>query len=214
MKFYKSIALALLAISLPVLAGNPTKSRYPPLVATEANFGPGCHIKLNIPKGAEFPITYGTVSGKGGGSVILVNPPYLNGDWFLGFICYSKQAKEIQLDPNGPIIFDNDAQIWRQNSESPDVVPEAHFSVHQIISPNGRGWATTANDTAVDLPEKRLGYCIYHGDRAICGRSDVGQVKSIQRHPLADRTQYVLKILNSIEFLEDASPIDDASHLK
>lgn len=183
----------------------PEQPLYPALVATVANFGPGCHIKLVIPSRSEFPVTYGVEPGTGGASIILASLPFWNGEWFIGFTCYSKNSERAKDDL---ITWGETAERWIPNPDGWPLHPEMRFTIYGVETPNANGWAHTTDDTAIEetRAERRLRYCIYHGDRAICGGSTVGGLTTINRHPQADRTPYVLKILRSIQFLEDAPP--------
>jgi hypothetical protein len=203
MRAWSVLVLALLLATSAVYAKQPEKLAYPSLEPVVANLGPGCQIKLKVPNTGKF--TSGIASGTGAASMILSHPPYWNDDWFLRFTCYSANADSVP-PKNDTVAFDNKKQCWIRNPANTDIIPEQHLKVYQIKTPNAQGWAYTEDVTATEFPERLMQYCVYHGDKAICGDTDVGSIETIHRHPLADRTSYVLKILNSIEFLEDAPP--------
>ena len=71
-------------------------------------------------------------------------------------------------------------------------------------------WAVTYDDTFGDekFRQRTLSYCVVRREKAICGESKVGYLDSIKKSGRADLTSYVLKILESIYFLEDVAPTD------
>lgn len=209
------VALAMVA---SVHAKEPQAKTYPMLESEIANMGPGCRVKVLAPRETRFKSNYighdadGVVNPswtQGGAGFILKDPPYLKDYWSFGFICYSRDSEIAQ---SRTLEWDSTKNSWMIRPEKrdilPDVFPEYRLTIYQIKAVNASGWAMTTDDTAVDpeKAERRLQYCIYYRDRAICGTSDMGNVETIQRHPIADRTPYVLKILQSIEFLEDEPP--------
>lgn len=192
----------------------PLKPVYPPLTPVIANMGQGCRIKIHLPAQANYKFNYAGYDDKGNinpswlnGSLgfNLFHPPHLNDYWNLGFTCYSKDA---ELAKDDLIVWGETAERWIPNPDGWPVPPAMRFTIYEIKTPNASGWAHTTDDTAVaeERAERRLRYCIFHDERAICGGSTVGNLLTISRHPLADRTPYVLKILRSIEFLDDAPP--------
>jgi hypothetical protein len=200
-----SVAGALLAVSCVTWVTQPVKTSYPTLVSKVANFGPGCRVKLSVPIGAEFPVTYGIEPGTGGASLILTSPPFWYGEWFLGFTCYSQHSEQAKDDL---IARRETDRRWVEKSDGSHINPAMRFTIYNIETRSAIGWSHTTDDTAVaeERAERLLRYCVYHNDRAICGGSTVGSIATISRHPRADRTAYVLKILRSIEFLDDAPP--------
>lgn len=208
--------LLVIVISSFASAASPapkkTDQTFPSLKPVEVNMGPGCRVRLLIPEQSQYSFSYPGYTDKGekdinwingGLSFNLANPPYWKGYWHLGFTCFQSDSVQAR---NDSVAFDDKRQAWITNPDATFIIPEEHFTLHQVISRNARGWAYTSDDTAVDVPSRRLQYCVYRGEKAICGKSDVGNLGTIRRHPLADRTRYVLDMLNSIEFLEDAPP--------
>lgn len=190
-------------------AKEPLKSDYPSLTPVTANMGRGCHIKINVPSNARYGFNYveepeqGPLGAGGNGAISIMNPPFWMGYWQLQFTCLRRDA---ELAKDDLIIWGKAAERWIPNPAGRPFHHEMLFTIYDIQTPNASGWAHTTDDTAVaeERAERRLRYCIYHGDRAICGGSTVGGLTTINRHPEADRTPYVLKILRSIQFLDDA----------
>ncbi|NMG74729.1 hypothetical protein [Aromatoleum diolicum] len=171
--------------------------------------GQGCRIKIDLPAKERYGFNYaeipeaGPFGAGGNGGISVINPPYWPGYWHLQFTCYSKDA---ELAKDDLIVWGEAAERWIPNPDGWPVPPAMRFTIYEVKTPNASGWAHTTDDTAVaeERAERRLRYCIYHDERAICGGSTVGNLLTITRHPQADRTPYVLEILRSIEFLDDA----------
>ncbi|MCK9194185.1 MAG: hypothetical protein M0P19_09975, partial [Nevskia sp.] len=64
------------------------------------------------------------------------------------------------------------------------------------------GWAVTVDDTIGEERNRgrRLHYCLIHQPKALCGTGDMGYLSDF---PKGDLTAYSLKILSSIEFIDD-----------
>ena len=160
-------------------------------------------------------------------------PPYWHQEWLLDFSCY--HAEEAKYIYEG-MLLNNATQEWVLNLHKEESyhrpeydisgpiselthqyydnfqVPEVNLKIYQIKNHTNQGWLTTYDNTFggrefQKFHLRNLEYCVFHNDRAICGRRNaVGHLKTIQNHPLADRTAYVLKMVKSIEFLEDVQP--------
>jgi len=211
------LAFVLVSIAISANAGPSSKPTYPTLEPVVANMGPGCRVRLSIPNESRYSSNYigytdqGVKNSswrEGGLGFHRGQLPYRSDEWHFGLTCYSTDADQPR---NEWVVFDSKKQLWTVNPANTDIIPEQHLKVYQVKTPNAQGWAYTDDDTAVEFPDRRMQYCVYHGDKAICGDTDVGAIKTIRRHPLADRTPYVLKILNSIEFLEDSPPSQNTS---
>lgn len=70
---------------------------------------------------------------------------------------------------------------------------------------NAKGWAVTEEDKIGEESgrAKRLHYCLVHEQKALCGQGEMGYVQDIRRHPKNDLTNYTLRILRSIEFIDE-----------
>lgn len=216
MRIWSVLILTLLSVSSAACATKPVKTGYPMLKPVIANMGPGCRVKLSVPDASRYSYNYVGYTDQG-----IPNPswsegslgfqstslPYWPDSWHFGLTCYQSTSTQAR---NNTVAFNSKAGFWVVNPSNTDILPEQHLKVYQIKTSNAQGWAYTDDDTATEFPERRMQYCVYHDERAICGHTDVGYLKSIRRHPSADRTAYVLKILNSIEFLEDAPPSENS----
>lgn len=224
------LAVSLFAFGFPTEAKLPIrKMAYPALVPAVANMGPGCRVRLDIPLNSEFGVSYAEPDkanalatrhqqfGGGGFGVASRWLPFDRGCasclWHVGFTCYHKDSDIAQGDI---VMRDSGSGDWVVRPERSDLLPSAfpeyRLTVYQIKSINAEGWAITTDVTATNHPQRLLDFCIYKGNRAICGNSNVADLEVSRRYPLADRTQYVLKILRSINFLDDVSPGQVPAH--
>ncbi|HWP20667.1 MAG TPA: hypothetical protein VNO84_16170, partial [Burkholderiaceae bacterium] len=78
---------------------------------------------------------------------------------------------------------------------------------HQVRAVNASGWAVGVDDVIGDerYRTRTLYYCIIHTSKAVCGDSKMGLLPEIRRNPKHDLTPYALKILRSIEFIDEAA---------
>ncbi len=161
--------------------------------STIANLGPGCRIKISIPKLTNLAQRYQSEQGRGvaGFSIKMPSHPYFSngGEWGFTFNCY--QTKEEQFQ-----------RIWNEIS------PKDGGNFTSLQAVNAVGWAVTYDDTAGDerFRSRHLSYCIKNETNAICGNSDIGYIEYLENKRNIDTQSAAIRILESIEFLEDASP--------
>ena len=170
------------------------------------NFGPGCRIKIALPETASFPTVYEIEPGQGGGSILLQGLRLFNEVWSLGFVCYLADDARVKAGwaipkPGGG---------WQPNIDSSitQLISFNAFRYYDLTSINTQGWAITYDDISGDERSRRrvLSDCLIYESKAICGQDLMGYLPDIQRNKRADLTPYALKVLRSIEFLEDAPP--------
>jgi hypothetical protein len=111
-----------------------------------------------------------------------------------------------------------DATAWEKEAdESTDLDHRKHLQklikttvVYDIQAVNSQGWAMTQEDLIGDesIRRRMLHYCLIHSPKALCGEGEVGYLKDGRK---GDLTDYALKILRSIEFLEDEPPAPEAT---
>jgi hypothetical protein len=204
-------------------ATDSSEKSYPPLKNVIENLGQGCRIKIDLPINhntpcytcyktppkfdPKYPVKYYDPDGEDM-RIYLMDPPYWSGIWSIDFTCYHSSYAEFLYKMAQ---FDNKAKRWILNSHKDyDAYrsPEANFNLHQIKTKTGHGWLATHDETYGEENSRirNLVYCVFHDERAICGSSNVGYLESIRSNPIADRTPYVLRMVKSIEFLEDVLP--------
>jgi len=175
-------------------------------VTTVANFGPGCRIRIARPEASEFSIGYRPEGERGGGALILRGLRLFPGEWILGLSCYPSDEEHVR---NGWAVPASNGG-WRSNDNesSLEMVRLNALSFHDLISVNARGWAVSVDDTTGDerFRQRTLFYCIVRGPKAICGNNDMGYLRDIRHDRRADMTPQAIRLLRSIEFLEDAPP--------
>jgi len=107
--------------------------------------------------------------------------------------------------------FDNKLGRWQTNLD-PDEVAELKRTIrlYQLQAVNSTGWAVTVHDVIgpEDTRGRTLHYCLIRPPLALCGEGDMGRLQDGLK---ADLTPYALKILRSIEFLDNpvAAPQTD-----
>jgi len=145
---------------------------------------------------------------------------YLNDEQFfvrkmpVNLVCYQNNDEQTAF----PVVrFDSeskkwvkDASEWEKDAEkTTDSEHRKHLErlirttlVYDVRAVNSQGWALTQEDLIGDEDNRtrHLTYCLIHPPKALCGEGEVGYLKD---GPKADLTEYALRILRSIEFLDD-----------
>ncbi len=103
-------------------------------------------------------------------------------------------------------VWEKDLEKWfgKLTPEERRVLDKA-TRVFNLKAPNSSGYAFTEEATTGDEfgRERRMIFCLFHPPKAICGGGVVGVLRDGSK---GDLTQHALKIIQSIEFLPDASP--------
>ena len=129
-------------------------------------------------------------------------------------MCY--QANE-KLFIGAPVQFDESKKQWVKRVENavpfrgPDFTPDEvkkldkAIRVYNLESVNATGYAFTEDEqTGEESGRSRvLHYCLVRAQKALCGQGEMGYVQDIRRHPQNDLTNYTLRILRSIEFVDE-----------
>ena len=204
MKRYAVLLTAAFGV-LNVYAQSSVKRVFPKLeTPTVANLGPGCRLQLKMPKGVTLNVGYQKDEGAAGFEI--ENLRYFSGDFDFGFTCYRADTPRIKA---GWAIPKPDGG-WQPNKNSSiaELIPSKAFHFYDLVAINSQGWALTIDDTFGDerFRRRQLSYCLIYEAKAICGQNFMGSLWDIQRDKRADLTPYALKVLRSIEFLEDAPP--------
>ncbi len=130
--------------------------------------------------------------------------------------CYESSAPDLYA--GAPVRYDETRKIWIR-----DIVPEIKMwgpnlrhdevlaidrsiRVYPLSGADWAGFAFTKEAWTGDVAgrTRRLSFCLFHGPVALCGHGDVGlQSDGVK----GDLTPYVLKILRSIEFVNDELPV-------
>ncbi|WP_156824684.1 hypothetical protein [Caldimonas manganoxidans] len=188
------------------------------------DMGPGCRIQLQVPQKAG----YGGIPPESGfpgrGGITIENPLNLKRKTYieplyLRFFCYDADPQA--LSKGLPVRFDPHANVWRRDMqnlyESNGFELDDDFKktlergvrFYELRSVNASGFAVTQDDVIGDENKRRrvLDYCLFHDKKAVCSSFDtrMGYVPDIRRNPKNDLTPYALKILRSIEFIDDAT---------
>lgn len=179
--------------------------------SASANMAPGCNIRLQVPPDARVT---SSPENRGSGGITVPNPRHLVSKeyiepFYVGFACYDANTKD--LFAGQPVKYDEQLKKWVRHIEgrySPidsDNLKHAldsatHF--YELTSVNAQGYAYTEDDVTGEerYRGRRLHYCLIHPPKALCGTGDMGYLSDL---PKGDLTAYSLKILSSIEFLDD-----------
>ena len=182
------------------------------------DMGTGCRIRLNVPSAARVS---GGSHGRGSGSVTIENPLHLSQRTYveplrLRFICHDADPEA--LSESAPLRYDAPSQTWQKEMQKlyglytdPDPSFKRQLDravrIYEMKSVNAAGFAFTLDDVIGDERGRirYFRYCLFRGPKAICGQTDVGLLVDIRRNPKHDLTPYALKILRSIEFIDEAA---------
>lgn len=210
-----------IVLSLSAARADVAKAAEEPSKTAVIDMGAGCRIQLTVPGSARVS---GSPEGGGSGSVTIENPRrlttkrYIEPFW-LPFICHDADPKV--LSKGLPVRYDPDAKVWRRDmqnlydSNGVDLdddfkkTLEGAVRFYELRSINASGFAVTQDDVIGDENTRRrvLDYCLFHDRKAVCSSFDtrMGYLPQIRRNPKHDLTPYALKILRSIEFIDEAA---------
>lgn len=151
---------------------------------------------------------------------------YLSDDQFFAqkmpfnLVCYRDNDDQttwtiLRFDENKKA-WVKDTGIWeKEAAEAEDASKKDHLrklirttKVYDLKSVNSHGWVLTQEDLIGDERNRtrHLTYCLIYPPKALCGEGDMGNLKDGSK---ADLTEYALKILRSIEFLDDEPPLPE-----
>lgn len=144
------------------------------------------------------------------------------GKFPVGFLCldatppYKDISTVARFDSQKDKWVRNDAYRFYSPSDDPkqDLIWErrAAKSIHfyELNNVNSKGFAYTQDAITgdEDRRERILHYCLVKPPKALCGQGVMGGLNTIKK---SDLTSYALKILRSIEFIEDALPENAAT---
>lgn len=129
----------------------------------------------------------------------------------IGMRCFDSDDGTVR---HGWAKFEEAQQRWQVSLPPED---EELFAgktrIYQLTNSNASGWVVTIDDaTGEEFGRRRmLHYCLIHPPKALCGSGEMGYIEDIRRHPKNDLTPYALKILRSIEFLDEPGKPDGAA---
>jgi hypothetical protein len=181
-------------------------------VSTIANFGPGCRIKILIPERSDFKAYYSSENNLGSGGLIVSGMPYQEDRSLVGFNCYRADYGPVN---NGWAIFKPN-EGWHPNIDqsTAQLISLKAFRYYDLISRNSTGWAVSVDDTFGDerFRSRKFSYCLIYKSKAVCDQDiKTGYLPDIKRNKRADLTPYILDLLRTVEFLEDAPPLDSGN---
>ncbi|GIX24420.1 MAG: hypothetical protein KatS3mg122_3232 [Caldimonas sp.] len=212
---------AVLALGAGLAEGASTRGPEPTKTAL-IDMGPGCRIRLQVPQKAG----YGGIPPDGGfpgrGGITIENPLNLKRKTYieplyLRFFCHDADPEA--LSEGDPLSYDASTHTWRKDMEKLYglyVDPDRAFKkkldqavrIYEMKSVNAQGFAYTLDDVTGEESTRRrvLHYCLFRDKKAVCSGWDtrMGYLPEIRRHPARDLTPYALRILRSIEFVDEA----------
>lgn len=181
--------------------------------SASANMAPGCNIRLQVPPDARVT---SSPENRGSGGITVPNPRHLVSKeyiepFYVGFACYDATAEIVGA---GPVKFDEEKKKWvrhfpnRLKGEGVEYSAEENLELdraihfYELTTVNADGYAYTEDDLIGDegARHRKLHYCLIHPPKALCGTGDMGYLSDL---PKGDLTAYSLKILSSIEFIDD-----------
>ncbi len=195
-------------------ADNPTKTAV-------LDMGPGCRIRMEVPQKAGYGAVPPQDGFPGRGGITIENPLNLQRKtyiepFYLRFFCHD--ADQEGLSESAPVRYDGVLGAWHKDMQKLYALytqPDEAFRrtldravrVYDMTSVNAQGFAFTLDDVIGDERGRlrHFRYCLFKGVKAICGQTHVGLLADIRRNPRHDLTTYALKILRSIEFIDEAA---------
>ncbi len=173
-----------------------------------ANLGPGCRIKITIPKQAKLIQGYPSAQYRGRANFLIEMPPSFSNDglWWFKFNCF--QTKEEEFKKFWTDVSPQDGAKFNIKSNRKSFTNKEGEIFTSLRAINALGWAFTFDDTTGDenFRTRHLSYCIRNETNAICGNSDIGYIEYLENKRNIDTQSAAIRILESIEFLEDAAP--------
>jgi hypothetical protein len=213
------LALWLLCFCSWVWADTGTPRAWP-TKQVEVNAGAGCQIAMSLPDDRVLP--RGSISVAVSRGVTVGDPLPKSWKSTLNELYFSLscQASDDSDSLNTLAYLDSKNGKWIKNEKfmqkellgsSSDYAKE-YFKeiikvtqIYDLQTPNAHGWAETTEGITGDEKGRRrtLSFCLFHPPKAICG---LGTVAQLADGPKGDLTQHALRIIQSIEFLPDATP--------
>ncbi len=194
-------------LSLSAARADVAEAAAEPSKTAVIDMGAGCRIQLTVPGSARVS---GSPEGGGSGSVTIENPRRLITKrdiepFWLPFICYDAHD-EVVTDGWGKRLPNGRWVASVPPADEPLFKGALH--THQVQAVNASGWAVGVDDVIGDerYRTRTLYYCVIHTSKAVCGDSKMGLLPDIRRNRKSDLTPYALKILRSIEFIDEAAP--------
>ncbi len=198
-----------------------TPSQEEPTKTAVIDMGPGCRIRLQVPQKAGHGGMPPESGARGRGGITVENPLNLKRNtyiepFYLRFYCHDADPEA--LSESAPLRYDAPSQTWQKEMQKlyglytdPDPSFKRQLDravrIYEMKSVNAAGFAFTLDDVIGDERGRirYFRYCLFRGPKAICGQTDVGLLVDIRRNPKHDLTPYALKILRSIEFIDEAA---------
>lgn len=192
-----------------------------PTKRVEVNSGVGCRIAMTLPADSFVP---GGVSVAFSRGVTVGDPLPKSWKANLNELYFSLSCKSSNdSDARGgtyPIAYNSIKNEWQKDASAWEKEANGFAdkfdrkallelirvtNVNNVRAVNSQGWVMTQEDTIGDerWRKRTMSFCLLHPPKAICG---VGVVSMLSDGPKGDLTQHALKIIQSIEFLPDASP--------
>ena len=171
------------------------------------NLGPGCRFSAQISPTSIISARYASAEPFGSGGLGIDRLPPPRDYWGVDFHCSRSDQDFVNA---GWAISDGDNWQLNDNTTNNLLLGLNALRLHKTEFEKFNGWVITHDDTFGDekFRQRTLSYCVVRREKAICGESKVGYLDSIKKSGRADLTSYVLKILESIYFLEDVAPTD------
>lgn len=210
------LIITFLLVTGCVEAKQTAKTEYSPSETNIVNLGPGCRIKIDLPSNGVVTQSYLAEPSRstGGGKMTLIVklPGFRNAQETLGLSCFYSESEAVT---NRLVVRDTASGQWRLTDEqrmyygmTAGVPP-----LYTVESVNADGWAVRYAGEG-EFPELVLDFCLFHGQRAICGSFGVGwEKRSIRRlgngsyqtiyRPVVDHSPYALQLLRSVQFIDD-----------
>lgn len=179
-----------------------------PEKVTTINMGVGCRVQMTLPKHAQVGVHYESSDFPGRSGIGIPRLPNAVAQWSLGLQCYKSTDDVVVKGWAAPA-----SDGWRLNTDESTAELQRLNALrfYKVQARNSMGWAASYDDTIGDegFRQRTMAYCLIKNARALCGETKVGLIASIAKKNQADLSRYVLRLLESIQFVEDVVPVSN-----
>lgn len=176
------------------------------------NLGPGCHVRGAMPFDGTMGGSYRAQSGENGGGFSIGKFPKKYGatELQVNMQCYN--SADLHFPKGLNVRFDSTKKIWVKDFSERSYADDAESykkldkasRVYNIQAKNSNGYVYTEDDLIGEewQRDRNMHFCLLRPPKALCGDAPVMRLND----PKSNVLPYVLQILRSIEFIDDAPP--------
>lgn len=169
------------------------------------NLGPGCRFKLKMSGLMRSTARYDNRYPFGAGGLGIAGLRSPQDHWGLNFRC--DQSSDDFVTAGWATLNNNKWRI-NENEDNRKLLSLHALFFHDLKTMGANGWAITFDETYGEekFRQRTLVFCIVRVHKSVCGTSDVGYLQSIRTNRKADFTSYAIRLLQTVEFMDDLMP--------